>query len=81
MIPKSSERQIPSTPTSITHVACHARPLGPQIVPLVPRWTAALTMRPQPDGAPFEYACHEGNHSKRDILGAARKTEKETGDR
>jgi hypothetical protein len=41
-------------------------------------WTAALTMEPQPDGALFEYACHEGNHSMRNILSAARKAEQDT---
>jgi hypothetical protein len=40
-------------------------------------WTAALTMAPQPDGALFEYACHEGNHSMRNILSAARAAERD----
>jgi hypothetical protein len=35
-------------------------------------WTAALTLAQQPDGALFEYACHEGNHAMRNILSAAR---------
>jgi hypothetical protein len=39
-------------------------------------WTAALTLAPQPDGALFEYACHEGNHSMRNILSGARAAEK-----
>src|SRR5262245_33647589 len=30
-------------------------------------WTAALELEPQPDGM-FEYACHEGNTSMRNIL-------------
>jgi hypothetical protein len=38
-------------------------------------WTAALEMAPQPDGM-FEYACHEGNNSMRNILSAARAAEK-----
>ena len=44
-------------------------------------WTAALTLAPQPDGSLFEYACHEGNYSIRNILSAARKAEKEAGGR
>jgi hypothetical protein len=35
------------------------------------RWTAAVEMEPQPDGM-FEYACHEGNNSMRNILSGAR---------
>jgi hypothetical protein len=38
-------------------------------------WTAALDMAPQPDGM-FEYACHEGNNSMRNILSGARAAEK-----
>ena len=38
-------------------------------------WTAALELAPQTDGM-FEYACHEGNHSMRNILSAARAAEK-----
>jgi len=38
-------------------------------------WTAALELAPQPDGM-FEYACHEGNNSMRNILSAARAAEK-----
>ena len=38
-------------------------------------WTAALTLARQPDGALFEYACHEGNHAMRNILSAARAAE------
>jgi hypothetical protein len=38
-------------------------------------WTAALEMAPQPDGM-FEYACHEGNNSMRNILSASRAAEK-----
>ena len=34
-------------------------------------WTAAVEMEPQPDGM-FEYACHEGNNSMRNILSGAR---------
>jgi hypothetical protein len=37
-------------------------------------WTAALDLQPQPEGL-FEYACHEGNHSMRNILSAARAAE------
>ncbi|HVG72156.1 MAG TPA: hypothetical protein VM819_14660, partial [Vicinamibacterales bacterium] len=39
-------------------------------------WTAALTLEPQPDGSLFEYACHEGNNSMRNILSAARAAER-----
>jgi hypothetical protein len=39
-------------------------------------WTAALALAQQPDGALFEYACHEGNHSMRNILSGARAAEK-----
>ena len=39
-------------------------------------WTAALTLAAQPDGSLFEYACHEGNHSMRNILSGARAAEK-----
>jgi hypothetical protein len=39
-------------------------------------WTAAVTLAVQPDGALFEYACHEGNHSMRNILSGARAAEK-----
>ena len=38
-------------------------------------WTAALEMAPQPDGM-FEYACHEGNNSMRNILSASRAAER-----
>jgi hypothetical protein len=38
-------------------------------------WTAALDLAPQPDGALFEYACHEGNNSMRNILSGARAAE------
>jgi len=39
-------------------------------------WTAALTLDQQPEGSLFEYACHEGNNSMRNILSAARAAEK-----
>jgi hypothetical protein len=36
-------------------------------------WTAALDLRARPDNAGvFEYACHEGNHGMRYMLGASR---------
>jgi hypothetical protein len=38
-------------------------------------WTAALDLEPQPDGI-FEYACHEGNNSMRNILSGARAAER-----
>ena len=38
-------------------------------------WTAALELAPQPE-AMFEYACHEGNNSMRNILSGARATER-----
>jgi len=37
-------------------------------------WTAALELAPQPEGL-FEYACHEGNNSMRNILSGARAAE------
>ena len=37
-------------------------------------WTAAVDMTSKPEGL-FEYACHEGNNSMRNILSAARATE------
>ena len=37
-------------------------------------WTAALNLSPQSQGM-FEYACHEGNNSMRNILSAARKAD------
>ncbi len=39
-------------------------------------WTAALTLARQPDDSIFEYACHEGNNSMRNILSASRAAEK-----
>ncbi len=39
-------------------------------------WTAALTLGRQPDDSLFEYACHEGNNSMRNILSASRAAEK-----
>jgi hypothetical protein len=39
-------------------------------------WTAALTLESQPDDSLFEYACHEGNNSMRNILSAARAAER-----
>jgi hypothetical protein len=38
-------------------------------------WTAVLELEPQPAGM-FEYACHEGNNSMRNILSGARAAEK-----
>jgi hypothetical protein len=38
-------------------------------------WTAALDLEPQPEGM-FEYACHEGNNSMRNILSGARAAER-----
>ena len=38
-------------------------------------WTAALDLESQPDGM-FEYACHEGNNSMRNILSGARAAER-----
>jgi hypothetical protein len=39
-------------------------------------WTAALELEPQSEGM-FEYACHEGNNSMRNILSAARAAEQQ----
>jgi hypothetical protein len=38
-------------------------------------WTAALTLDHQPDDSLFEYGCHEGNNSMRNILSASRAAE------
>ena len=37
-------------------------------------WTAALELEPQTEGM-FEYACHEGNNSMRNILSGARSSD------
>lgn len=39
-------------------------------------WTAALTLARQPDDSLFEYGCHEGNNSMRNILSGARAAER-----
>jgi hypothetical protein len=39
-------------------------------------WTAALDLTPQPEPSLFEYACHEGNNSMRNILSGARAAER-----
>jgi len=39
-------------------------------------WTAALDLTAQPGEGVFEYACHEGNNSMRNILSASRAAEK-----
>jgi hypothetical protein len=39
-------------------------------------WTAALDLAPQPEQSLFEYACHEGNNSMRNILSGARAAER-----
>jgi hypothetical protein len=39
-------------------------------------WTAALTLDRQPDDSLFEYGCHEGNNSMRNILSASRAAER-----
>jgi hypothetical protein len=39
-------------------------------------WTAALDLEAQRGEAIFEYACHEGNNSMRNILSASRAAEK-----
>jgi hypothetical protein len=39
-------------------------------------WTAALDLAPQTGEGVFEYACHEGNNSMRNILSASRAAEK-----
>jgi hypothetical protein len=42
-------------------------------------WTAALELNSQEEGM-FEYACHEGNHSMRNILSAARAADRRAGE-
>ena len=39
-------------------------------------WTAALPLRGVPDYVIFEYACHEGNYSIRNVLSGARMQER-----
>jgi hypothetical protein len=39
-------------------------------------WTAALSVGRQPDDSLFEYACHEGNNSMRNMLSASRAAER-----
>ena len=39
-------------------------------------WTAGLTLERQPEDSLFEYACHEGNNSMRNILSGARAAER-----
>jgi hypothetical protein len=39
-------------------------------------WTAALSLAKRPDDSMFEYACHEGNNSMRNMLSASRAAEK-----
>ena len=39
-------------------------------------WTAALTLDHQPDDSLFEYGCHEGNNSMRNMLSASRAAER-----
>ena len=39
-------------------------------------WTAALTLAKQPDDTLFEYACHEGNNSMRNILSGSTSSRK-----
>ena len=43
-------------------------------------WTMRLTITQQPDYEIYEYACHEGNHSMRNVLLAERAWEKEAAD-
>jgi hypothetical protein len=39
-------------------------------------WTATLNLTRQPDDSVFEYACHEGNNSMRNIPSASRAAER-----
>ncbi len=39
-------------------------------------WTATMTLEPNTEGM-FEYACHEGNNSMRNILSGARTGERQ----
>ena len=43
-------------------------------------WTMRLTITQQPEYEIYEYACHEGNHSMRNVLLAERAWEKEAAD-
>ena len=39
-------------------------------------WTFEMPLKRKADAAPFEYACHEGNHGLQNILSAARAGER-----
>jgi hypothetical protein len=39
-------------------------------------WTVSFTLRLNPEYGMYEYACHEGNYSLRNALGAARAAER-----
>ncbi len=43
-------------------------------------FTMRLTITSQPDYQIYEYACHEGNHSMRNVLSAERAYEREAAD-
>jgi hypothetical protein len=42
-------------------------------------WAIEMPLKRKSDAAPFEYACHEGNHGLANILSAARATERNAG--
>jgi hypothetical protein len=44
-------------------------------------WAFEMPLKRSADAAPFEYACHEGNHGLRNILSAARAAERAAGAR
>jgi len=44
-------------------------------------WAFEMPLKRRADAAPFEYACHEGNHGLANILSAARATERKAGAR
>ncbi len=44
-------------------------------------WAIEMPLKRSAEAAPFEYACHEGNHGLRNILSAARAIERKPGSR
>jgi hypothetical protein len=44
-------------------------------------WAIEMPLKRKADAAPYEYACHEGNHGLANILSAARATERNAGKR
>jgi hypothetical protein len=41
-------------------------------------WAFEMPLKRDAEAAPFEYACHEGNHGLANILSAARATQRQS---